>query len=153
VLVSWPPRHSSDDKLPPPFLLVAARAGRPYVCACLHDVRPQQGFTSPPSWGLLRPLPVPQRPWSHIAVDFVTGFPPSDGNTVMDRFSKAAHFIPLPKLPSARETADLLVQHVVRLHGIPADRVSDHGPQFSSQLWKAFCHTLGQSLFGIPLPN
>uniref|UniRef100_A0AAQ4R389 Integrase catalytic domain-containing protein n=1 Tax=Gasterosteus aculeatus aculeatus TaxID=481459 RepID=A0AAQ4R389_GASAC len=50
---------------------------------------------------------------------------------------------PLDGIAATTETADLLVQHVIRLHGIPADIVSDRGPQFSSQLWKAFCHTLG----------
>jgi hypothetical protein len=39
--------------------------------------------------------------------DFVTGLPPSDGNTtiltMVDTFSKAAHFILLPMLPSAKE--------------------------------------------------
>ncbi|KAL3983525.1 myosin XVIII [Sarotherodon galilaeus] len=46
----------------------------------------------PPS-GLLQPLPTPCRPWSHIALDFITGLPPSSGNstilTIVDRFSKA----------------------------------------------------------------
>lgn len=36
--------------------------------------------TSPPASHLL-PLPTPGRPWSHIAVDFVTGLPPSHCNT------------------------------------------------------------------------
>ncbi|KAI3356060.1 hypothetical protein L3Q82_017323 [Scortum barcoo] len=35
--------------------------------------------------------------------------------TIVDRFSKAAHFVALAKLPTARETADLLANHVVRL--------------------------------------
>ena len=75
-------------------------------------------------------------------MDFVTGLPPSDGNTVVltiiDCFSKAVHFVPLSKLPSALETANLLVLQVFRLHGIPQDIVSDLGPQFSSRVWKAF---------------
>jgi len=82
-------------------------------------------------------------------MDFVTGLPPSEGNTVIltivDRFSKAVHFIPLPKLPSALETATLITQHVFRLHGIPQDIVSDRGPQFASRVWKAFCRGLGAS--------
>ncbi|XP_061639745.1 uncharacterized protein LOC133483105 isoform X2 [Phyllopteryx taeniolatus] len=42
-----------------------------HVCA--------RGKTShlPPA-GLLRPLPIPSRPWSHIALDFITGLPPSE---------------------------------------------------------------------------
>ncbi|CDQ92485.1 unnamed protein product [Oncorhynchus mykiss] len=43
--------------------------------------------------GKLQPLPVPQRPWSHLSVDFVTHLPPSRGNSTtldsVDRFSKS----------------------------------------------------------------
>uniref|UniRef100_A0A3P9IIW0 Gypsy retrotransposon integrase-like protein 1 n=1 Tax=Oryzias latipes TaxID=8090 RepID=A0A3P9IIW0_ORYLA len=121
---------------------------REYVAACTTCAR-SKSSNSPPS-GLLRPLPTPHRPWSHIAVDFVTGLPPSLGNTVIftivDRFSKAVQFIPLPQLPTATETADLLVNSVFRHHGIPADIVSDRGPQFISQVWKAFCSALGATV-------
>ena len=99
--------------------------------------------------GLLQPLPVPHRPWSHISIDFVTGLPPSEGKTVIltivDRFSKMAHFVPVPKLPSAKETAQLMIDNVFRLHGLPLDVVSDRGPQFSSRFWRAFCSILGAS--------
>lgn len=90
---------------------------------------------------------MPSRPWSHIALDFVTGLPASNGNTVVltvvDRFSKAVHFIPLPKLPSAKEMAQVLINHVFRLHGIPTDVVSDRGPQFISRFWQEFCRQIG----------
>ena len=56
------------------------------------------------------------------------------------------HFAALPKLPSAAETADLLVSHVVRLHSIPRDIVSDRGPQFTSRVWQAFCRGIGASV-------
>lgn len=99
--------------------------------------------------GLFQPLPTPSSPWSHISVDFVTGLPLSEGNTtiltVINRFFKVTHFIPLPKLPSALETAKHLVQHVFRIHGIPADVVSDRGPQFISQVWLSFCKMLAAS--------
>uniref|UniRef100_A0A8C7Y9I5 Gypsy retrotransposon integrase-like protein 1 n=1 Tax=Oryzias sinensis TaxID=183150 RepID=A0A8C7Y9I5_9TELE len=78
-----------------------------YVSACPECA--QVKTTSSPPAGLLQPLPVPRRPWSHISLDFVTGLPPSDGMTVIltvvDRFSKMVHFIALPKLPTAKETA------------------------------------------------
>jgi hypothetical protein len=99
--------------------------------------------------GLLHPLPVPHRPWSHISLDFITGLPPSHGNTtilvIIDRFSKAARFVPLTKLPSAKETAELVINHVFRVFGIPQDMVSDRGPQFASRFWKAFCQLMGAS--------
>ena len=82
--------------------------------------------------GLLRPLPIPGQPWSDVALDFVTGLPTSRGNTtiltLVDRFSKMVHFVALPKLPSAAETADLLVRHVVRLHGFPKTSFLTVGP-------------------------
>ncbi|KAL0164219.1 hypothetical protein M9458_039972, partial [Cirrhinus mrigala] len=97
--------------------------------------------------GLLQPLPVPQRPWSHIALDFVTDLPPSNGHTtilsVVDRFSKGCRFIPLPKLPTAMETAELLCNWVFRFYGLPEDIVSDRGPQFTSRLWAGFFRLLG----------
>ncbi|KAI2645046.1 Transposon Tf2-9 polyprotein [Labeo rohita] len=97
--------------------------------------------------GLLQPLPIPKRPWSHIAVDFVTDLPPSQGHTtilsVVDRFSKGCRLIPLPKLPTAMETAEALCNAVFRFYGLPEDIVSDRGPQFTSRLWASFFHLLG----------
>ena len=119
-----------------------------YVSACPVCCR-NKTSRKPPS-GLLRPLPIPHRPWSDIALDFVTGLPPSEGNTtilsVIDRFSKMAHFIALPKLPSAKETAEVILHHVFRLHGFPRDVVSDRGPQFVSRFWKAFCKLVGATV-------
>uniref|UniRef100_A0A3P9ICQ0 Gypsy retrotransposon integrase-like protein 1 n=1 Tax=Oryzias latipes TaxID=8090 RepID=A0A3P9ICQ0_ORYLA len=121
---------------------------RQYIAACTTCARAKSS-NSPPA-GHLHPLSTPSRPWSHIAVDFVTGLPPSHGFTVIltviDRFSKAVQFIPLPHLPSATETANTLVNVVFRHHGIPSDIVSDRGPQFTSQVWKAFCSALGATI-------
>ena len=112
----------------------------------VHGVRTPRNPTS----GLLKPLPIPRRPWSHIALDFVTGLPPSDGNTtiltVVDRFSKSVHLVPLPKIPSAKRTASLVMLHVFKYHGLPVDVVSDRGPQFTSHFWKAFCTLIGASV-------
>ncbi|KAG1925390.1 retrotransposable element [Pimephales promelas] len=77
-----------------------------------------------PPDGLLQPLPVPSRPWSHIALDFITALPPSQ----------------------AKETAVTIVDHVFRLHGLPMDVVSDRGPQFVSKFWREFCKLLGATV-------
>ncbi len=54
-----------------------ARDIREFVLACSVCAR---GKTSnrPPE-GLLQPLSVPSRPWSHIALDFVTALPTLPG--------------------------------------------------------------------------
>uniref|UniRef100_A0A3Q3FKI6 Gypsy retrotransposon integrase-like protein 1 n=1 Tax=Kryptolebias marmoratus TaxID=37003 RepID=A0A3Q3FKI6_KRYMA len=116
-----------------------------FVSACPTCARCKSS-NQPPA-GLLQPLAIPNRPWSHIALDFVTGLPPSQGHTVIltiiDRFSKSANFVPLAKLPPALETAEIITQQVFWLHRIPIDIVSDRGPQFTSQVWQNFCRGLG----------
>ena len=119
-----------------------------YVAACTVCARNKTSKQA--QMGLLQPLPVPHRPWSHLSMDFVTGLPVSEGNTtvrtVVDRFSKMAHFIALPKLPSAKEMAEVMLREVFRIHGFPRDIVSDRGPQFISGFWKEFCHLLGATV-------
>lgn len=121
---------------------------RAFVSACPVCAQCKESRTHP--HGLLHPLPIPRRPWSHISLDFVTGLPPSQGNTVIlvvvDRFSKTCHLLPMPKLPTANQTAELLMKHVFRIHGFPQDMVSDRGPQFTSRFWKAFGRLIGSSI-------
>ncbi|KAI2664082.1 Transposon Tf2-6 polyprotein [Labeo rohita] len=87
--------------------------------------------------GLLQPLPVPKRPWSHIAVDFITDLPPSQGHTtiltVIDRFSKGCRLIPLPKLPTALETAEALCNAVFRFYGVNVSLTSGYHPEANGQ--------------------
>ncbi|CAJ0955099.1 unnamed protein product [Ranitomeya imitator] len=65
---------------------------------------------------------------------------------VCDRFSKMVHLVPLVKLPSSSDLVPLFFQHVVRLHGIPENIVSDRGSQFVSRFWRAFCGRMGIDL-------
>uniref|UniRef100_A0A9J7YE42 Gypsy retrotransposon integrase-like protein 1 n=1 Tax=Cyprinus carpio carpio TaxID=630221 RepID=A0A9J7YE42_CYPCA len=115
-----------------------------YIQQCNSCITNKSSKQSPA--GLLQPLPIPQRPWSHIAIDFITDLPNSQGHTtiltIIDRFSKACRLIPLPKLPTALQTAEHLCNWVFRLYGLPEDIVSDRGPQFTSQLWSAFFKAL-----------
>uniref|UniRef100_A0A3Q2QFS9 Gypsy retrotransposon integrase-like protein 1 n=1 Tax=Fundulus heteroclitus TaxID=8078 RepID=A0A3Q2QFS9_FUNHE len=119
-----------------------------FVSAC-PPCNQAKASRRPPA-GLLRPLPVPSRPWSSLSMDFVTGLPPSDGYTVIltivDRFSKMVHLVPLSKLPSAKEMGLILAKEVFRLHGLPSDIVSDRGPQFVARYWQEFCAMLGISV-------
>ena len=60
--------------------------------------------------GLLQPLPIPDRPWESISMDFVFDLPRTrSGNdgiwTIVDRFSKQAHFIDVRKKITAEQMA------------------------------------------------
>ncbi len=105
--VLWPPSASGSGGRP--WLLTFA------VSLSLVLSAPSPSLVIPLPRGCFAPLPIPSCPWSHIALDFVTGLPPSAGNsvvlTVVDRFSKTARFIPLPKLPAAKETALAVFDH------------------------------------------
>ncbi|KAL0161850.1 hypothetical protein M9458_041246 [Cirrhinus mrigala] len=102
------------------------------ICSvCATSTSPRQLPT-----GKLVPLPIPQRPWSHIGVDFVTDLPGSKGNTcvlvMVNHFSKMCKFSPLRGLPTATETTELLFQQLFRYFSLPEEIVSDRGPQFIS---------------------
>lgn len=97
--------------------------------------------------GILEPLPIPQCPWSHLSVDFVTDLPSSEGNTtilvIVDRFSKGCCLVAMPGVPTALQTAEALFHNVFQRFGLPEDIVSDRGTQFTSQVWQAFMERLG----------
>ncbi|KAE8671970.1 hypothetical protein F3Y22_tig00111877pilonHSYRG00250 [Hibiscus syriacus] len=67
--------------------------------------------------GLLQPLPIPERPWESISMDFIIGLPHSEGLSsimvVVDRFSKYGTFIPASKVCPTKEAARLFLKHVV----------------------------------------
>ncbi|KAL0180376.1 hypothetical protein M9458_025818, partial [Cirrhinus mrigala] len=90
------------------------------VCAMTNSLRML-------SAGKLVPLPIPERPWSHLGVDFVTDLPSSEGYTcvlvIVDNFSKMCRFVPLEGLLTAMETAEHLFHQVFHLFGIPEEIV------------------------------
>ena len=71
--------------------------------------------------GLLQPLPVPDRAWKVVSLDFIEGLPKSQGYdtilVVIDKFSKYSHFLPLAHLFSALSVAHLYFNNVYKLHG------------------------------------
>ncbi|KAG0153712.1 hypothetical protein PDIDSM_2367 [Penicillium digitatum] len=90
--------------------------------------------------GILRQLPVPERAWQDISMDFIPHLPLSYGYdailVVVDRLTKMKHFIHCKGTCNAEEVARLYTRHVWKLHGLPNTVVSDRGPQFVAQFWK-----------------
>ena len=102
----------------------------------------------PPS--LLQPLPIPERLWQHISIDFKS-FPKDHlGHdmvyVVIDRLGKRAYSIPCQKTAIAKDMARLYITYVWRTHGPPNSIVSNRGPQFISEFWNEFYQILGIKL-------
>jgi len=70
---------------------------RRFVQQC--QVCQRSKYDTSASTGLLQPLPVPDHVWQDITMDFIEGLPNSFGKqvifVVVDRLSKAAHFMAL----------------------------------------------------------
>ena len=100
--------------------------------------------------GLLQPLPIPERPWENISMDFITRFPKvrdfKSVFVVVDRFSKYVVFIPAPDACPTEEAAKLFFSNVVKHFGLPKDIVSDRDVRFTSRFWVELFKLLGSEL-------
>ncbi|KAL4388984.1 hypothetical protein GQ457_09G026490 [Hibiscus cannabinus] len=100
--------------------------------------------------GLLQPLPILQQVFEDISLDFIVGLPKSNGKetilVVVDRLTKYAHFFALPRHFDSKGVAQILVQGVVKLHGIPRSMVSDRDHVFVSELWTELAKLQGTEL-------
>lgn len=116
-----------------------------YVKSCHVCSRNKTSRHQP--YGLLQPLPIPDRPWQSISMDFIEELPESSGFNsifvIVDRFTKFAHFVPTRTDISSLEMAKLLVSNVFSKHGVPEDIVSDRGSKFTSVFWEQLTKALG----------
>ncbi|KAI3412628.1 Hydrolase_4 domain-containing protein [Psidium guajava] len=119
-----------------------------YVRTCLVCQQDKLEQKSPA--GLLEPLPVPERPWESVSMDFIVGLPKSEGcrtlMVVVDRFSKYATFVPATDDCPAEEAAKLFLKHVVKHWGVPRTIVSDRDPRFTGRFWTELFKLLGTDL-------
>jgi transposase InsO family protein len=116
-----------------------------YIDNCLICRRSKHNRELPP--GLLQPLPIPERPWQHVCVDFKS-FPESVSGldaafVAVCRLSKRGFAIPCKKTITAAEMARLYVTYIYPWVGLPDSVVSDRGGQFISEFWTEFCKLLG----------
>ena len=90
--------------------------------------------------GLLQPLPILEKPWLDVSMDFVEGLPKSQSKdvvlVVVDRLTKFVHFVPLSHPYTADKVVSLYLQYVFKLHGMPASIVSDRDLVFTSHFWQ-----------------
>src|ERR1700761_6766507 len=109
-----------------------------YVSGCVTcaAIKPSQRKPA----GLLQPLPIPHRPWETFSLDFVGPLPKTKRFhdsilVVVDKFGKRMHLIPTTVNVTAAQSAKLLIDHVVKYHGLPQSIISDRDPRFTAGVW------------------
>lgn len=81
------------------------------------------------SGGLLEPLPIPERPWESVFIDFISTLPKFEEYrkiiTVVDEFSKYIIFIFALIDCTVEEAACLFSKHIVKYWGILSSIMSN----------------------------
>ena len=65
---------------------------------------------------------------------------------IVDRLTQSAHFIPVKISYSARKYAEIYLDRIVTLHGVPLTIIFDRGSVFVSRFWEQLQECLGTSL-------
>jgi hypothetical protein len=98
--------------------------------------------------GTLQPLPIPSWKWEDICMDFIVGLPNASRHhdsiwVIVDRLTKTAHFLPVHTTHKTEKYAEIYVDQIVCLHGIPKTIVSDRGAVFVARFWEQLQESLG----------
>jgi hypothetical protein len=98
--------------------------------------------------GTLQPLPIPSWKWEDLSMDFIVGLPNTSRHhdsiwVIMDRLTKTAHFLPVHTTHRAEKYAEIYIDQIVRLHGIPKTILSDRGALFVVRFWEQLQESLG----------
>ena len=94
---------------------------------------------------------VPEWKWDNISMDFVGALPKTVKGfdsiwVIVDRLTKSTHFVPVKTGMYVAKLAEIYIEQIVRLHGIPSSIVSDRDPRFTSKFWESFQAALGSKL-------
>jgi len=105
-----------------------------YIWSCTSCTRAKTVHHRP--YRLLKQLPILEKPWNSISMDFIEQLPSFTGFTailvMVDWLSKQAIFIPTHDTITSPELVKLFLLHIFFKHGFPAHITSDCGSHTSS---------------------
>ena len=95
----------------------------------------------------------PGQPWEEVTMDFITKLPssrsPVDQNVydsivvIVDRLTKYSHFVPCNESMTAEQLAHIVLDRLIRYHGIPKSFITDRDKLFTSNYWKTLVAAMG----------
>ena len=103
--------------------------------------------------GALKPLPITDKRWAHISIDFIIDFPVSRDlwgkyciniMVVVNRLSKMVKCILMDEI-TAKDAARAFYIHVWKNHGLLSFIISDRGRPFVNNFWEQLITRLGIS--------
>ena len=100
--------------------------------------------------GLLQPLPIPSWKWEDISMDFIVRLPNTSQKhdsiwVIVDRLTKTAHFIPVHTTYTAKKYAEIYLDRIVCLHGVPKTIISVMVHSSLHAFGNSCKHLLGQN--------
>ena len=101
--------------------------------------------------GLMQPLFVLEWKWDSIFMDFVGALSKTVNGfdsiwVIVDRVTKSANFAYIKTGMSLARLAEIYIEQIVRLHGIPSSIASDRDPRFTSKFWESLQAVLGTKI-------
>ena len=100
--------------------------------------------------GLLHSVPIPDRLWQSIGMDFMGPLPWSYDHdyllVVINCLTSQVHLMPTMTWVTARGVAWLFLKEIMQLHGVPKSIVSDHDTKFTSIFWCKLHQLMGTKL-------
>ena len=115
------------------------------ICLALKAIRHKP-------YGDLQSLPVPTHRRKDLLMDFVTGLSISTNwkgdnynsiLVILDWLTKMVHYKPVKITIDAPGLAEVIIDVVVRHHGLPDSIVTNWGSFFISKFWSLLCYFLG----------
>ena len=98
----------------------------------------------------LKQLPIPERPWNFISMDFIEKLSSSPGFdtilVIVDWLIKQIIFIPAHDTIISMDLAHLFVLHMFSKHGVPSHITSDRDSEFVSNFFRSLGTALDMRL-------
>jgi len=122
-----------------------------YIKKCAECQKNKHSTHAP--YGEMQAIQIPDEPWTDVSMDFITGLPKSKDPTtnfgynailvIVDRFTKYAEFIPFHNTFTAKQLAFLILDRLIKHHGIPRSIISDRDKLFTSNYWTTLMALIG----------